>query len=80
MTEVGNRLAQCFQTVLPYTPAEEISKINVRELAEANSWATATLGAVIEEEFSIKADLDLLWELGTFEAIERYLAERLPQN
>jgi len=77
MTEVGNRLAQCFQTVLPYTPAEEISKINVRELAEANSWATATLAAVIEEEFSIKADLDLLWELRTFEAIERYLGEQL---
>ena len=31
---------------------------------------------VIEEEFGIKLSFDQLWELGTFQAIEKHLLER----
>lgn len=76
MTELGKRLTSCFLSVLPNLTAEEISKINVTALSDLDSWASATLVAVIDEDFGVQLSLDHLWELGTFQAIQQYLAQQ----
>ena len=76
MTETGERLVLCFLSILPDLTADEIRKTNINALSDLDSWSTATLMVVIEEEFGIKLSFDQLWELGTFQAIEKHLLER----
>lgn len=76
VTEVGERLTRCFLSVLPNLETETIRDMNVTALSDVDSWASATLVAVIDEEFGINLSLDQLWELGTFQAIERFLIQQ----
>jgi len=78
VTEVGERLARCFLSVLPNLAPEEIRETNVTALSDVDSWAGVTLIAVIDEEFGVNLSLDQLWELATFEAIQQYLAKCSP--
>jgi len=76
MTEVSDRLARCFSSVLPNMTKEEICEANVAALADVDSWAAVTLIAVIDEEFGVAMSPDQLWELGSFQAIEQYLSRQ----
>jgi acyl carrier protein len=76
VTETRERLARCFSSVFPNLTAEQILEANVVTLGELDSWASVTLLSVIDEEFGVSLEPEQLWELGTFPAIEEYLAKQ----
>lgn len=76
MTETKERLARCFASVFPNLTPEQILEANVVALGELDSWASVTLLAVIDEEFGVSLEPEQLWELGTFQAIDEYLAKQ----
>lgn len=67
------RLKQCFQTVFPSIPESAIAGASQATVEEWDSVATITLANVIEEEFGVQLDYDLLPELDTFENFQSYL-------
>lgn len=73
MSEVEDRLTKCFQTVFPDLPEAEIRKARQESITAWDSVAGITLLNVIEEEFQIQVDLELLAELDSFEHICDYL-------
>lgn len=75
MTPMRDRLAKCFLSVVPNLTQEEICEVNVVALVDIDSWAVATLSAVVDEEFGVEMSPDQFLELGTFQAIEEYLAK-----
>jgi acyl carrier protein len=73
VAEVGDRLFRCFSSVFPALTQEEIQAAKVASLIDADSLASVTLLAVIDEEFGVQIDLEGLLELEGFQGIERYL-------
>jgi acyl carrier protein len=73
MAELGDRLVRCFSSVFPALTHEEIQTAEIASLIDADSLASVTLLAVINEEFGVQMDLEGLLELENFEKIERYL-------
>jgi acyl carrier protein len=58
MNETENRLAACFQSVLPHLRLAEIKNADSEEIDGWDSVAIVTLFAVIEEEFGIEISID----------------------
>lgn len=77
MSEIENRLAQCFAAVFPSLPPEAIPTASHETVTEWDSVATVTLLTVIEEEFSITLDFEELEKLTSFSAIAATLAARV---
>lgn len=73
MDEVQNRLTKCFQIVFPDLPPSEIPKARQESVAAWDSVASITLLNVIEEEFQIEIDLELVAELDSYERVRQYL-------
>ncbi|MGD0500276.1 MAG: acyl carrier protein [Bryobacteraceae bacterium] len=73
MDAIRNRLATCFQTVFPDLPEAEIPAATQAAVAAWDSVAAITLVNVIEDEFGIQVDFDLLGELDSFGRIHEYL-------
>ena len=73
MAELSDRLARCFSSVFPALTQEEIRAATVASLVDADSLASVTLLAVIDEEFGVQIDLESLLELESFQKIEQYL-------
>ncbi len=73
MDEVQNRLTKCFQIVFPDLPPSEISNARQESVAAWDSVASITLLNVIEEEFQIEIDLELVAELDSYERVRQYL-------
>ena len=76
MTDIQSRLARCFSTVFPDLPVEAIPAVSQTTLTLWDSVASITLINVIEEEFSISMDFELLPELTSFDRIADYLARK----
>ena len=58
MNEMENRLATCFNSVLPDVPLEDIRDASPESIESWDSVAIVTLFAVIEEEFGIEFSID----------------------
>jgi acyl carrier protein len=71
----AQRLAGCFQTVFPDLPEKQIRAATQANVAAWDSIAGITLVNVIEEEFHIPLDFELLGELDSFERILKYLEQ-----
>lgn len=69
MEEVRNRLVKCFEVVFPSLIKEQIPIASQRTVSVWDSVAAITLLNVIEEEFQIQMDFDLLPDLDSFESI-----------
>jgi acyl carrier protein len=67
MDDVSRRLTKCFQAVFPDLPETEVASATQTSIATWDSIATITLGNVIEEEFSIEMDFEILPELNSFD-------------
>lgn len=73
MDAIGDRLTTCFQTVFPDLPEAEIPVATQASVAAWDSSAVITLVNVIEDEFGIQVDFDLLAELDSFDRFHEYL-------
>jgi acyl carrier protein len=73
MDAIRDRLVACFQTVFPDLPEAEIPAATQALIAAWDSVAAITLVNVIEDEFGIEVDLDLLAELDSFSRIHEYV-------
>jgi acyl carrier protein len=74
MDAIKDRLVTCFQTVFPDLPEAEIPAATQASLAVWDSVAAITLVNVIEDEFGIQVDFDLLAELDSFDRIREYVS------
>ncbi len=77
MDEITTRLINCFRNVFPTMPESEILSAAQASVAAWDSVAAITLVNVIEEEFGIQVDFDLLPELDTFGRIRDYLCREM---
>jgi acyl carrier protein len=71
------RLVHCFQTVFPELDEAAVLAANPANTAAWDSVAAITLFNVIEEEFQIQIDLDLLTELNSFPLLLGYVTQQL---
>lgn len=76
MDETRQRLTNCFQTVFPDMPEEQIPTASTATVANWDSVAAITLMNVIEDEFGMEMDLDDLADLDAFEKLYAYLLKR----
>jgi len=75
-SEVGNRLFRCFSSVFPVLRDEQIRTANLAALLDTDSLAGVNLLAVIDEEFNVDVDHEVLVGLGSFDALQGYLEDR----
>jgi acyl carrier protein len=76
VADIQSKLTRCFTTVFPDLPVATIPTVSQTTLTAWDSIASITLINVIEEEFSISMDFELLPELTSFERIATYLAAK----
>jgi acyl carrier protein len=71
--ELDDRLVRCISSVLPTLAEEEIRSAEVQQLVDADSLTAVTLVALINDEFGLDLDLEVLLKLGNFKRICGYL-------
>ncbi len=71
-----DRLMRCFASAFPSATRDEIRTTKFDALDGWDSLRGVALLAVLDEEFGVQIDLPELLELGTFEAVKRYLLQR----
>ncbi len=67
MDDVARRLTKCFQVVFPDLPEAKIPFVSQSSVESWDSIAAVTLGNVVEEEFSLKMDFEILPELNSYD-------------
>ena len=77
MDAIRERLATCFQMVFPDLPEAEIPAATQASVAAWDSVAAITLVNVIEDEFGIQVDFDLLADLDSFGRIHEYVCREM---
>jgi acyl carrier protein len=75
MSEQENRLIRCFASVFPGLTPEEIRTSNAESSGAWDSLATVTLAAVVQEEFNVEIDPEVLPQLDSFVAFLSYLQQ-----
>ena len=78
MSENENLLIQCFASVFPELSAEEIRAASAESTESWDSLTAVTLAAVIQEEFCMEIDPEVLPDMGSFEALRDYLRRANP--
>jgi acyl carrier protein len=73
MSERDDRLLRCFASVFPGLSPEEIRRTSAQEQGIWDSLATVTLISVIQEEFQLEIEPEMLEHLDSFEAFRRYI-------
>jgi acyl carrier protein len=75
MNDVRGRLTSCFATVFPDLDARDIPRASTDTVDGWDSLASATLTAVVEEEFQIQIDAEHLEDLQSFDALFAYVTD-----
>jgi acyl carrier protein len=78
MSEIEDRLIRCFASVFPELTPEEIRAISIESVGIWDSLATATLAAVVQEEYEVEIDPDVIPELDSFRAFQEYVSRLKP--
>ena len=73
MSEFENRLVTCFASVFPGLTEAEIRKADADSVGTWDSLSFVTLAAVIQEEFNLEIDPEVLADLDSFQAFREYL-------
>ncbi len=73
MHDQKQHLIRCFASIFPSLTEEEIQNANADSLGIWDSLSTVTLAAVIQEEFNLEIDPDILPHLDSFRAFHDYL-------
>lgn len=79
MSDLDDRLVRCILSAFPTQTEEEGRVAKMELLMNADSLAAVTLVALIDEEFGVDIDLEGLLNLGSFEALQQFLASKLSQ-
>jgi acyl carrier protein len=77
MNDVDGRLMRCFTAVFPGLTEAEIRTAARDSTEQWDSLGSLLLAQTIEEEFGIKADLELLDQLSSFENVRQFVAGRV---
>lgn len=80
MYEQDRRLLRCFASVFPWLSPEEIRNINAESAESWDSLSAVTLSAVVQEEFGVDIDPEILPDLRSFEAFRTYLRQLNPNG
>jgi acyl carrier protein len=78
MCEQESRLLRCFASVFPWLGPDEIRNINAESSENWDSLSAVTLSAVVQEEFGVNIDPEILPSLRSFEAFQRYVRQVNP--
>ena len=78
MSENENRLIRCFASVFPSLTPEEIRVAREESTGSWDSLTAVTLAAVIQEEFGMEIDPELLPDMDSFDAFRNYLRRANP--
>lgn len=73
MPDQENRLIACFASVFPGLSEEQIRTASATSVGLWDSLSTVTLAAVVQEEFGVEIDPDVLACLDSFQAFRDYL-------
>lgn len=73
MSEQESRLIRCFASVFPGLSPEEIRTVNSESMGNWDSLSTVTLAALVQEEFNVEIEPEVVPELTSFEAFQNYL-------
>lgn len=73
MPDQEQLLVRCFASVFPTLTEEEIQNATTESVGIWDSLSTVTLAAVIQEEFNIEIDPEILPDLDSFQAFRDYL-------
>lgn len=73
MSENESRLIRCFTSVFPALTPEGIRVASAENTGSWDSLTAITLAAVIQEEFCMEIDPEVLPDLDSFEAHRNYL-------
>ena len=73
MDEIREKLAGCFRTVFPDLPPEAAYTASQAALPQWDSVAAISLVNVIEEEFGVELDFEVLADLTSFPQILEHL-------
>jgi len=79
VADLDDRLVRCILSAFPTLTEEDSRSANMDSLMNVDSLAAVTLVALIDEEFGVDIDLERLLELGSFEALQQFLANSLSQ-
>ena len=71
---MDDRLVQCFQAVFPNLTEAEVRAASTATTGAWDSVAAITLVSVIEEEFSVQIDFEVLPQLTSFALVRDYLS------
>ena len=77
MDDVKERLVKCFQIVFPGLSGQEATSVSQAGYAAWDSVAAITLANVVEEEFGIEMDLEVIGDLDSFGKVLDYLEGKL---
>ena len=80
MNNIQAQLIRCFSAVFPSLSEQQITSASLETVAGWDSVATATLVTMIEEEFGIEFDIDLLGNLTSYQSIFDYLSALPPRG
>jgi acyl carrier protein len=78
MSEQENRLIRCFASVFPDLSVEELRSMNSESAGNWDSLSTVTLAAVVQEEFNLEIDPEVLPQLDSFAAFRACLHRLSP--
>lgn len=76
MPSQDERLIACFASVFPGLTHEQLESASSDSLGTWDSLSTVTLAAVIQEEFNVEIEPDVLPDLDSFQAFQKYLSSR----
>jgi acyl carrier protein len=80
VSELENRLLRCFSSVFPGFTEEELRAASARSVGFWDSLSGVTLAAVIEEEFGVEIDPEVISQLDSFEAFRIFLRQSKPRE
>lgn len=74
MPQFEERLIRCFASVFPGYSPEQIVCISEDSDGVWDSLAAVTVAAVVQEEFNVEIDPEVLPQLGSFQMYRSYLS------
>ena len=78
MSDIRNRLEQCFRLTFPKLSEEDIARASIESVDDWDSLATLNLTALIQEEFGFQISPAELDQMVSFESI--YLSVKSKQS
>jgi len=76
MPSHDERLILCFASVFPGLTQQQLENASSDSVGTWDSLSTVTLAAVIQEEFNVEIEPDVLPNLDSFQAFRDYLTAR----